>query len=280
MGTKMKKQIYLIIIASLVILLQACGGSDSGAGSAKSSIASLDTDSPDGSLMAVVESLKHNDVKSLMQASMSKADYDKAIAEFDMAKSKPSESNKAQFTQMMGMLTSDGAEDQIMAMVEPQLEQMRSQLPMMLMMGKGMAAQVIQSSAEIPGEQKETITKLATALIDFASENDLLSEEVTRKAVSAAVSTAKELNMATLDDLQNMSYDDAMGKASIVMGGAKNVLNAYGISLDDMLSSVKVSDVNENGDNATMKLAYEFLGQTINQDLKMVKKDGKWATVK
>lgn len=276
----MKKHIHLFTIAVLLILLQACGESDSGANSAKSSIAKLDTNSPSGSLMAVVESLKHNDVKSLMQISMSKADYDKAVAEFEKNKGTPSEANKAQFAQMMGMLTSEGAEDQIMSLMEPQLEQMRSQLPMMLMMGKGMASQVIQSSPDLPEGQKETVTKLATALIDFASENDLLSEEVTRKAVSAAVSTAKELDMASLDDLQNMSYDDVMGKASIVMGGAKNILSAYGISLDDLLSSVQVSDVQENGDNATMKLAYEFLGQTISQDVNMVKKDGKWTTVK
>ena len=73
-----------------------------------------------------------------------------------------------------------------------------------------------------------------------------------------------------------MSFEDAMGKASIVMGGAKNVLGAYGISLDDMLGSIKVSDVNTSGDNATMQMAYEFLGETFNQEVKMLKKDGKW----
>lgn len=270
----MIKTTKLLMLAVLVALLQACGGDE------KSSAAKIDMDTPDGALMATIEALKQNDVKSLMKASMSVADYDKAVADFEKAKNEPSESDKAQFAQMMQMLTADGAEDNLMTMAGPQLEQARQQLPMMLMMGKGMAAQAIESSAEVPANQKESAVKVVNAFMDFVSENDVLSEEVTRKAISAAVSTAKELNMNSLDDLKAMSFDDAMGKAGIVMGGAKNILGAYGISLDDVLSSVKVSDVQTAGDSATMKLAYEFLGQSFDQDVKMVKKDGKWMTDK
>ncbi len=272
----MKKQFKLFTLVLTIVLLQACGGDSSSDSSAANSRAKLDTSTPDGALMSVVESIKNNDIKALMQASMSKEMYDKAVAEFENAKMSPSESDKAQFAQMMGMLTSDGAVDQLMAMATPQLEQARAQLPMMLMMGKSMASSAIQASTDIPPEQKETATKAVNAVMDFVGENDILSEEVTRKAISAAVATAKSLNMKSLDELQNMSFDDAMAKAGIVMGGAKNIMGAYGISLDDVLGSIDVSDVQTNGDTATMKMAYKFLGETFNQDVKMVKKDGKW----
>lgn len=269
----MKKQIQIFLLTLTVAFLSACGG---GTDSAAKSVAKMDTSSPDGTMMSVIQSLKNNDIKALMQASMSSEDFAKAVSEFDVAKLSPSESDKAQFAQMMGMLTADGAVDQLMAMAAPQLEQARTQLPMMLMMGKGMASQAIEASGDIPAGQKETMTKVAEALMDFVSDNDILSEEITRKAITAAVATAKSLDMSSLDDLQNMSFDDAMGKASIVMGGAKNILGAYGISLDDMLGSIKVSDVNTNGDNATMQMAYEFLGETFSQEVKMLKKDGQW----
>jgi hypothetical protein len=266
------------MLALLVTLLQACGGEDTG--SAEKAIAKLDTNSPDGALMAVIQSLKANDVKSLMQASMSDAEYNKAVAEFEDAKKTPSESDKAQFVQMMGMLTADGAEDQLMAMAAPQLEKMRSQLPMLLMMGKGMASQSIESNPDIPADQKETVTKVANTLMDFVSNNDILSEEITRKAIHEAVETAKKLDMKTLDELQNMNYDQAMAKAGIVMGGVKNIMGAYGISIDDLLGSIEVSEVVTTGDTASMKLAYDFLGESFNQDVKMVKKDGKWTADK
>ncbi|HFC29507.1 MAG TPA: hypothetical protein ENJ44_00520 [Oceanospirillales bacterium] len=278
----MKKNIKLIMLAFVVALLQACGGDDAATGtaSAKKAIAKLDTSKPDGAFLAVVEAVKGNDVIALMQATMSKADFDKAVAEFDKAKTSYTEADKQKFKQAMDMLTTDGAVDNLMAMATPQLEQMRAQLPMMLAMGKGMAAQAIQSNPDIPANQKETTTKALNAVMDFLGENDVLSDDVTRKAISAAVNTAKKLDMKSLDDLQNMSFEQAMGKASIVMGGVKNVMGAYGISLDDMLSTIKVTDVQENGDTANMKLAFDFLGQTFNQDVKMVKKDGKWVAEK
>lgn len=275
----MIKLTRLFILTLILALLAACGDSP-GDKSSVNTLAGIDTNTPDGALKALITSMRNNDVKALMQASLSTEDYDKAIAEFEKTKSTPSESDNAQFMQTMSMLTSDGAEDQLMAMATPKLEQMRTQLPMLLMMGKGMASQAIQSSPDIPDGQKETATKLIGALMDFVGENDILSEEVTRSAISAAISTAKSLDMESLADLKNMSFDDAMSKASIAMGGAKNILGAYGISIDDLMSSVEISDVVEDGDNATMNLAYDFLGQTFNQDVKMVKKEGKWITDK
>lgn len=274
----MKRNIQILIFAMLVTLLQACGGDDPG--SMEKAVAKIDTNTPDGTIMAAIQSLKNNDIKSLMQASMSEAEYSKAVAEFENAKKSPSEADKAKFAQMMGMLTADGAEDQLMAMATPQLEQMRTQLPMLLMMGKGMISQSIESNADIPADQKETVTKVANAAMDFLSNNDILSEEVTRKALGAAIKTAKDLNMKSLDELQNMTYDQAMAKAGIVMGGVKNVMNAYGISVDDMLDSIDVSEVVTNGDTASMKLAYNFLGESFKQDVKMIKKDGKWTADK
>lgn len=272
----MKKQLNLLIIIMLLAFLQACGGDDP----AEKAIAKLDTSSPNGAFMAMVQALKSNDVKALMQASMNAEDYQKAITEFDSKKSAPSESEKAQFTQTMGLLTGDGAVDKLMAMATPQLEQARTQLPMLLMMGKGMVGPSIQSSPDIPEDQKESLTKIANAFIDYASETDLLSEEITRKAITTAVDTAKSLNMVSLDEVQNMSFDQAMGKASIVMGGVKDVLSVYGISIDDMLSSIKVSDVVENGDTANMNLAYDFFGESFTQTVKMKKVNGQWVADK
>ena len=275
----MKKVTQLILVALMLMTIQACTDSDSNGNSSTAAnklMAKIDTSTPDGALMSVIASFKNNDIKALMQHSMSQEDYNKAVEEFEKAKKAPSAGDKAQFQQMIGMLTAEGAEDQLMAMATPQLEQMRAQLPMMLMMGKGLISSTIQSSTDIPSNQKETATKMANAVMDYVSENDILSEEVTRKAISAAVQTAKNLNMTSLDDLQKMSFDDAMAKGSVVMGGFKNVLGAYGISLDSLLDSVKVSDVKENGDNASMKVAYEFLGETFSQDVNMKKQNGKW----
>ena len=120
------------------------------------------------------------------------------------------------------------------------------------------------------------MANIVGAAMDWAGENDILSEEKTKAAIAAVVATAKELDMESLEEVQNMSFDQALEKGSIAFGGVKNVLGAYGISMDDMLNSVEVSDVQVNGDKATMNVSFDVFGQSIEQTMNMVKKDGIW----
>ena len=112
--------------------------------------------------------------------------------------------------------------------------------------------------------------------MDWAGENDILSEDKTKAAIAAVVNTAKSLNMNSLDEVQNMSFDQALEKGSIAFAGVKDVLGAYGISMDDMLNSVAVDTVDVQGDKATMNVSFDMFGEEIKQPMTMIKKDGVW----
>lgn len=272
--------IKLLFISVALMSLIACG-EDQGAGSAAKEVAKLDINSPDGAFKAVIASLRSNDIKTMIQTSMSEEQYNELVAEFDKNKATQfSESDEMQFQQMMGMLTSEGAEDTLYAMAAPQLEQARAMLPMMLMMGKEQAIQGIKSNPMIPEGQRESMSKVAGAAIDWVGENDILSEEVTKGAIAAAVATAKELNMSSLNEVKDMSFDQALDKGAVVMGGVKNIMGAYGISMDDMLDSVELSNVQVNGETATMDMTMELFGEKITQAVNMVQKNGKWVSDK
>ncbi len=266
------KLLSLLLIA--LMGLTACGGDEN---SAEKEIAMMDTDTPDGALKASIAAMKSNDLASLIKNSMSKEKYNELVNEFEKNKTGNfSEADKAQFAQTMSMLTADGAEDSLYAMAEPQLEQARAMLPMMVMMGKDQMIQGIKQNPMLPADQRDTMAAVAGAAMDWVGENDVLSEEKTKAAISAIVSTAKALDMTSLDEVENMSFDQALAKGSIAFGGLKDVLGAYGISMDDMLDSVEVGNVNVNGDNATMDVSFDIFGQSIKQSMNMVKKDGVW----
>ncbi len=269
----MKAQLKLgSLMLVLLMILAACGGDKGSA-----DIAKLDTDTPDGAFLASVTALKSNDLKSLIKNSLSQEQYNELVTEFENNKSGNfSEADKAQFAQTVAMLTADGAEDQLFEMAKPQLEQARAMLPMMLMMGKDQMLQGIKSNPMLPEAQRESASKVAGAAIDWVSENDILSDDKTKAAIAALVDTAKALDMQSLDDLQNMSFDQALDKGSIAFGGVKNVLGAYGISMDDMLDSVSVDTVDVQGDKATMNVSFEVFGEQVKQTMNMVKKDGVW----
>ncbi len=258
----------------LVMGLVACGGDDN---SAEAEIASMDTNTPDGAFMASVAAMKSNDLKSLIKNSLSQEQYNDLVTEFENNKTGNfSEADKAQFAQTVTMLTADGAEDNLYAMVEPQLEQARAMLPMMLMMGKDQILQGIKENPMLPETQRDSAATVVGAAMDWMGENDILSEDKTKAAISAMVATAKELNMTSLDDVENMSFDQALEKGSIALGGVKNILGAYGVSMDDMLNSVEVDNVDVKGDTASMLVTFEMFGESVSQVMNMVKKDGVW----
>ncbi|MGJ8663326.1 MAG: hypothetical protein ACSHWU_06735 [Marinicella sp.] len=273
MNTKFKI-LSLMLIAMMGLV--ACGGDDA-TNSAADEIAKLDTDTPDGAFKASIAAMKSNDLGSLIKSSLSAQQYNELVTEFENNKTANfSEADKAQFAQAIGMLTAEGAEDNLYAMVEPQLEQARAMLPMMLMMGKEQVIQGIKQNPMLPEGQRDSAATVVSAAMDWAGENDILSEEKTKAAIAALVATAKSLNMTSLDDVQNMSFDQALEKGSLAFGGVKNVLNAYGISMDDMLDSVQVADVNVDGDKATMNVSFDVFGETVSQAMSMIKKDGVW----
>lgn len=274
MMNKQYKIMMLLLIA--VFGLVACGGEE-GPNSAAKEIAQLDTESPDGAFLASVAAMKSNDLASLIKNSLSEEQYNELVTEFENNKTTNfSDADKAQFAQAMTMLTADGAEENLFAMVKPQLEQGRAMLPMMLMMGKDQMLQGIKSNPMLPEAQRESAATIAGAAMDWVGENDVLSDEKTQAAIAAVVSTAKSLNMTSLDEVQNMNFDQALAKGSVALGGLKDVLNAYGISMDDMLNSVEVETVDVQGDKATMDVTFEMFGETIKQAMTMVKKNGVW----
>lgn len=266
--------LWIMLIA--VMALTACGG-DKNADSAADEIAQLDTSTPDGAFMASIAAMKSNDLKSLIKNSLSEQQYNELVTEFEKNKTANiSEAEKAQFASTITMLTSPGAEESLYAMVEPQLEQARAALPMMLMMGKDQILQGIKTNPMLPETQRDSAATVVGAAMDWAGENDILSEDKTKAAIAALVQTAKDLDMQSLDEVQNMSFDQALNKGSIAFGGIKDILGAYGISMDDMLNSVEVQQVNVEGDKATVNVSFEVFGETVNQVMDMVKKDGVW----
>ena len=267
----------LALLSLFAFALVSCGGDEPEVKSAAEEIAKMDTNTPEGALKASMVALKSNDLKSLFKQSMTDEQYNELATEFEKNKANGfSESDKAQFAQTMQMLTADGAEDQLMAMVGPQLEQARAMMPMMLAMGKDQMIMGIKNNPMVPEGQREASAEIAGAVVDWLGENDVLSEDITRKALREVINTAKALDMNSLDALQNMSFDQALDKGSVALGGLKNVLDVYGISMDDMVNSMDVSNVQVNGDTATMDVAFEIFGKEINQTMNMVKKGNKW----
>ncbi len=236
------------------------------------------TDEPDAAINAGVEALKNNNVLAFLQTVAPPEAMDEMRAEFERSKNEepPTEAQRMEFEETMAKLTADDAVDALMAELEPQLVQMSAQLPMMMGFGQMMAQQAVQENETLTMEQKTTAQESVTAAFGKLQGINFGDTELARQAVTIVVDTARELDLKTMDDMLALDFDAAMGKAGLAMAGTKEVLNVYGISIDEMLDSISTEVVSKDGENATVKVNYSIFGTPQSTETEMVQKDGRW----
>lgn len=240
------------------------------------------TATPQGTIQAAVASLKANDLKGLLESQVPPADLAKMKADFkkDIDEKPPTDKDRQKFAENMAQLTAADAEGKLMAQLEPQLAKMDTQLatqmPMYIGLGRGLAVGAIQENKELTPPQKEQATKAVDALAKWAEQMKFTDRERAKKAIAAVCETARALGMKDLDQLRALTFEQALDKGGVALKGAKRALDAYGLSIDQTLETVKVTTVSEAGDAAKVKVDYVFLGTPISYETELVKLDGRW----
>lgn len=258
-----------------MLVLTACN-TDDGVNSASKEMAKFDVNTPDGAFMILVVSMKYNDIKSLAKNYFGQKKYNRFTADFEDKKARGfSKSEKAKFARSIAMFTAEDAEENLYALAAPMVGQARAMLPSILTQ-----KEQITDGMEGFFYVRESLTKTASvitgATIDWAGDNDILSEDKINAAIAAVVRTVKALDIKTLDEVENMDFDQVMEKASTVFLGVKNLFGAFGIEIDNMLNSVVVDSVDVEGDIATMNISFYMFGKQLKQVFIMERKDGIW----
>jgi|KBSMisStaDraftv2_1062788.scaffolds.fasta_scaffold59240_2 hypothetical protein len=238
--------------------------------------------SPDAAVLASVKAVRTNNVAGLLENALPAAEVAKMKADWvkEINKDPVTEEDRHKFAEQMSKLTAPGAEDKLYAELEPQLKQFEQQsaqqMPMMIAMGQGFIQSAIQQSKELNDQQKQQTTALIDATAKWAQTAKFTDAALAKQAIGVICKTARDLNIKTLDEARALNYDQAMQKAGIALGGLKQVVALYGLSMDNALDSVKVETVSANGDAAKVKVTYTAFDQPFTTESDLVKVDGKW----
>lgn len=272
----MKHLVKLAVSALFAASLVACSSSEAPQDPAKA------TQDPAGAISASAQALKTGDILQTVRLVLPEDKFAEAKAKYEegLKANPPSDEDKAQFAEAIAKFTADGAEDALMAELEPQLAmfdtQYAAQMPMMIGMGRGFAAQAIQQDATLTAEQKTEATAAIDALGNWLSGVKLSDRALVRQAVGEAVATARALKMSSLDELQTMSFEDMLGKAGVAFNGLKKIFKVYGFDLDATLDSMKTEIVSQEGDTAKVKVSYTLFGQNLSSQSEMMKVGERW----
>ena len=235
---------------------------------------------PHEAILSAVQAFKNNDIRGLVMGSVGEEEFNKLASEWTEERenrlAEITDEDRAEFAAQMGLLTADGAEETIMAMLSPQLVLFKEQATQFMPMIQGLGAMQIEQIEGATDEDSQKLNQVLQAFVDWAKNVDIASEELARQAVGVAAQTARDLDVATLDDLASLEFDDMVGKGEAVLIGAREILSIYGLSLDESLDSFQAETIANDGTTATVKSSFTIFGAPMDVETEYVLIDDKW----
>ncbi|KGI79134.1 hypothetical protein LF63_0101070 [Oleiagrimonas soli] len=267
-----------MVAALAFALLPACGNSDKAA--QQSATAST---TPAKTVLTSIQLLKNGQFDPLLQHVLPPADYQKMRTQWQQQHSKlqqVSEHDRQQFADNMAKLTAPDADQKIWAETQPKLEQLdkkyKTQLPMMIGVGQIMLGTQISNSKNLTPDQKKQASDVVTALGQWAQKVPWTDPDKLKQAIGVLTSTARKVDIKTLDQANALGYDAAMKKYGVIWGGVKQALDIYGLSIDKTLDSAEAKTVTSDAHTATVQVDYTLLGQPQTMTVDLVKVDDRW----
>ena len=238
---------------------------------------------PEAAVEQSVTLIKNGDFAGFWKSALPPADYANLRADWKrqpMDQKPITDDDRARFATAVQQLTEPDAQTKLYQQLQPKLTQMEQQyhdqLPVMIGIGQAILTTGIAQSKTMTDNQKQQARDALNVLLPWAQQTPWFDQDKAKQTVGVVVTTARQLNLKSPDELQNMDFDTAMKQYSIAYGGIKQLLTIYGLSVDDTLNSVKVSTQNVDHDHATVKIDYTLLGKPLTTSSQLVQVDGRW----
>ncbi|MBS0571269.1 MAG: hypothetical protein JSS28_11710 [Proteobacteria bacterium] len=271
----------LALVAALAAAGFGCSQQQNPANPAAPAAIAVPT-TPEATIAASIKALRDNNVTALVNTALPAPELAKLKADWnkDMNAEPLTDEDRREFADKMAKLTAPDAEEKMYAQIQPKLaefdKQSAQQMPMMIAMGQGFAKSTITQSKDLSDAQKKQAEDLLDATAQWAQTTKFTDPVLVKAAIAQICKTARALNLKSADDARALSFEQAMQKAGIVLGGVKAVLAVYGLNADQALDSVKLEPAAANGDAATVKVTYTAFGKPFSAEAEMVRVDGRW----
>lgn len=240
-------------------------------------------DTPEQSVQQSIALIKAADFAGFWKHALPPADYDTLKA--DWSHPRPDDhpmtpEERADFVSNMQQLTEPNAETKLYAQIKPKLAKLQAQyqdqVPVMIGIFQAIAATGVAQSKELTNAQKQQATEVVNVLAPWAQTVPWFDQNRAKQLVGVAVTTARQLDLKTPEQLKAMDFDTAMKKYSAGFVGVKQALAIYGLSVDDLLDSVKVTTLDSRNGHARVRIDYTLLGKPLSTESELVQQDGRW----
>ncbi len=185
------------------------------------------------------------------------------------------------FEQFMHKFTMPAAKAQLYRQLQPQLlkiqKKYQSQMPVLIGIVQVVASSGIAKSRLLtPAQKKQVEQVLVDALIPWLRKAQWFDQAKAKQAVGVVVDTVRQLKLKKLDDLHTQNFDISMKRYADLFIGIKKLLAIYGLSVDDVLDSIRFRSAHIKDSKACLKYSYVVLGRTFHGAMQMEKIRDHW----
>ena len=267
------RKVMLPLFAAL--LLGACSGKDNPSQPGGSS--------PVAAVQTSVDLVKAGNFNGFWKHALPPADYANLRSDWKRhtEDQRPiTAAERTRFNGTMQQLTGADAENKLYAQLQPKLtameQQYKDQLPVLLSVGAAFVKNAVTQNKDLTSAQKSQVNQALDVITPWAQHAAWFDQAKAKQAVGVTVATARKLDLKSPEQMRAMDFDTMMDKYSIGYGGLKQVLAIYGLSVDDTLKSVKLSELSNRNGHAVVKIDYSLLGKPLSTETKLINEHGRW----
>ncbi|MDP1697911.1 MAG: hypothetical protein Q8L45_09035 [Xanthomonadaceae bacterium] len=233
---------------------------------------------PAREVLDLVYLLRTNNLVGLVQAAVPPRAYDELRLGYESHRNETiSDSDRAEFAEKLGKLTAPDAVDRLMTEIEPKLVEARPKAPGAIMMGLGAAQMALLSDdAELTTEQRETLQRALPGFQEWVTSTDFLSSTAMRQALTLVTDAVRRTGIRDVEQLQVMSFEQALAQAESVLAASKQALLIYGLDLDAIADSMRVEVLENDGKTARVRTTVTVFNAPVFVDQDLVLVDGHW----
>jgi len=266
---------HLALSLFVVLLLGACHGKDNDSQPGGST--------PEAAVQSSVNLLKAGNFSGFWKHALPPADLATLRADWQRhQQSQPTitAQDRARFGAAMQQLTAPGAQARLYAELQPKLtrmqQQYQDQLPVLLKVGAALLKSRVAQNPQLTAAQKAQANSVLDVLEPWAQQAPWFDLAKAKQAIGVSVATARALALQSPDQLRAMDFDTAMGKYAQGFAGLRQLLAIYGLSIDDTLNSVRLTQLSRSRGHAVVKIDYTLLGKPLSTESSLVEQDGRW----
>ncbi|PJK05228.1 hypothetical protein CO610_11115 [Lysobacteraceae bacterium NML95-0200] len=124
--------------------------------------------------------------------------------------------------------------------------------------------------------QRQHYTQLIDVFSSWAASAPLGEAGRGRQSIGLLVKAAEQGGIKSDEDFSRLGLAASLEGLTPLYVAIKQILELYGLDVNQTLASVRVETVSENGDEAELRVSYELAGRPVKTVMQAVRVQGRW----